>query len=86
MAHTNFKYAIPYNNIRLGGDVAQWSLYEKSFQTDPNFSGSIGITNISLADMQRASSTNVDPADGRVTIGPLSTMRYGIAIQADVEC
>ena len=62
MAHTNFKYAIPYNTIRLGGDVAQWSLYEKSYQTDPNFSGSIGITNISLADMQRASSTNVDPA------------------------
>ena len=85
MAHTNFKYAIPYNNIRLGGDVAQWSLYEKSFQTDPNFSGSIGITNISLADMQRASSTNVDPADGRVTIGPLSTMRYGISILADVS-
>ncbi len=83
MAHTNFKYAIPYNTIRLGGDVAQWSLYEKSYQTDPNFSGSIGITNISLADMQRASSTNVDPADGRVTIGPLSTMRYGIAIQED---
>lgn len=85
MAHTNFKYAIPYNTIRLGGDVAQWSLYEKSFQTNPYFSGSTGITNISLADMQRASSTNVDPADGRVTVGPLSTMRYGISILNDVS-
>lgn len=85
MAHTNFKYAIPYNTIRLGGDVAQWSLYEKSFATNPNFSGSSGITNISLGDMQRASSTNVDPADGRVTTGPLSTMRYGISVLGDVS-
>lgn len=85
MAHTNFKYSIPYNNVRLGGDVAQWSLYEQSFTTNPNFSGSTGILNISMADMQRASSANIDPDDGRVQTGPLATMRYGIATLGDLS-
>mgnify|MGYP006908219593 CR=1 FL=1 len=85
MAHTNFKHGIPYNNVRLGGDVAQWSLYEESYTNDSSFDTKQGILNISMADMQRASDTNIDPDGGRVQIGPLSTMRYGIANLGDVS-
>ena len=85
MAHTNFKHGVPYNNIRLGGDVAQWSLYEESYTNDSSFDTKQGILNISMADMQRASDTNIDPNGGRVQNGPLATMRYGIATLGDVS-
>ena len=85
MAHTNFKHGVPYNNVRLGGDVAQWSLYEESYVNDSSFDTKQGILNISMADMQRASDTNIDPNGGRVQNGPLATMRYGIATLGDVS-
>ena len=85
MAHTNFKHGVPYNNVKLGGDVAQWSMYEESSTNNSSYQGLFGIGDVSLGDMQRASSANIDPDGDRVQVGPLSTMRYGIAVKSDVS-
>tara|TARA_B110000285_G_scaffold233424_1_gene307200 strand:- start:609 stop:2918 length:2310 start_codon:yes stop_codon:yes gene_type:complete len=86
MAHTTFRKSIPYNNIRLGGDVAQWSIYEITSADNGSYIGISGMDNVSMSDMQRASGTGWDPNEGRVNSGLLSPMRYGItSIPADVS-
>ena len=88
MAETKFTKSVPYNTIRLGEDVALWSLYERTSDIADTYAGDWkylqGMQNIRLGDMQRASSTDVEPDDGRVTVGPLYPMRYGIAVDGDV--
>ncbi len=79
MAHTIFRKSVPYNTIRLGGDVAQFSIYEYTSADNPYYSGSTFLNDIRMADIQRASSAVIEPADGRVSIGPLGPMRYAIA-------
>ena len=79
MAHTTFRKSVPYNKIRLSGDVAQFSIYEYTSADNPYYSGSTFLNDISMADIQRASSAAIEPADGRVSIGPLGPMRYAIA-------
>lgn len=87
MAHTTFRKSVPYNTIRLGGDVAQFSIYEvtNDGRSYSSWIGLGGMADISMADLQRASGTNIDPNDGRVTTGPLSPMRYGISVLGDVS-
>jgi hypothetical protein len=90
MAHTQFTKCVPYNTIRLAQDVALWSSYERTYlEVQPSGSDFTGdwfclpnMQNVSLGDMQRASSAAVDPDGGRVTTGPL-TPRYGIAQNND---
>jgi hypothetical protein len=88
MAETKFTKSVPYNTIRLGEDVALWSLYERTSDIADTYAGDWkylqGMQNIRLGDMQRASSTDVEPDDGRVTVGPLYPMRYGIAVDGDL--
>ena len=85
MAHTTFRKSVPYNTIRLGGDVAQWSIYEITSADDSSYSGKSGMSDVSMADMQRANSSAVDPNGGRVNSGLLSLMRYGIAESGDIS-
>ena len=85
MAHTTFRKSVPYNTIKLGGDVAQWSIYEITSADDSSYSNKLGISDISMADMQRANSSAIDPSGGRVSTGLLSPMRYGISVLADVS-
>lgn len=88
MAETKFTKSVPYNTIRLGEDVALWSLYERTSDIADTWASDWkylqGMQDIRLGDMQRASSTDVEPDDGRVTVGPLYPMRYGIAVDGDV--
>ena len=85
MAHTTFRKSVPYNTIKLGGDVAQWSIYEITSADESSYYGKVGISDISMADMQRANSSAIDPNGGRVSTGLLSPMRYGISVLGDVS-
>lgn len=85
MAHTTFRKSVPYNTIKLGGDVAQWSIYEITSADESSYSNKIGISDISMADMQRANSSAIDPSGGRVSTGLLFPMRYGISVLGDVS-
>ena len=85
MAHTTFRKSVPYNTIKLGGDVAQWSIYEITSADNSSYGSVIGMADISMADMQRAAGSNIDPNDGRVNNGLLSPMRYGVAINTDIS-
>ena len=86
MAHTKFRKSIPYEQIRLSGDVAQWSRYELTSADDSNYASKMGLQNISMADMQRASGTNWDPDQGRVKTGMLKPQRYGItSLSSDIN-
>ena len=84
---TTFKKSVPYNTIRLAGDVAQWASIEETYADSTGFASTLNpaVVNVSMADMQRASGTNIDPGDGRVQIGLLSPQRYGISVQGDVS-
>lgn len=46
------------------GDVAQWSIYEITSADESSYYGKIGIGDISMADMQRANSSAIDPSGG----------------------
>lgn len=81
--YTTFKKAVPYNTIRLSGDVAQWSKYEESYLDNSSYVGKLGLSNNSMRSLQRASSTAIDPDGGVVSDGVLSNMRYGISLQGD---
>ena len=80
MAHTVFKTSVPYNNIKLAGDVYQWA---NSEQTSADQAFAYG-GNVKMSDLQRASGTNIDPGDGVVSVGGLAD-RYGISVLADVS-
>lgn len=80
MAHTVFKTSVPYNSIKLAGDVYQWARSEQSSADQAFAYGG----NVSMADLQRAAGSNIDPNDGIVGAGSL-TDRYGISVQADVS-
>ena len=81
--YTILKKSVPYNTIRLSGDVAQWSKYEESYLNNSSYVGQLGLAEVSMKELQRASSTAIDPDGGNVSFGPLSNMRYGISIQID---
>jgi hypothetical protein len=86
MAHTTFRKSIPYNTIKLAGDVAQWSRYELTSADDSNYASKLGLQNISMADMQRASGTDWDPGQGNVKTGVLKPQRYGItSVSSDIS-
>ena len=82
--YTTFKKAVPYNTIRLSGDVAQWSKYEESYLDNSSYVGKLGLSNNSMKSLQRASSSTIDPDGGVVSDGILSNMRYGISIESDI--
>jgi len=81
--YTILKKSVPYNTIRLSGDVAQWSKYEESYLNNSSYVGQLGLAEVSMKELQRASSTAIDPDGGNVSFGPLSNMRYGVSIQSD---
>lgn len=81
--YTTFKKAVPYNTIRLSGDVAQWSKYEESYLDNSSYVGKLGLSNNSMKSLQRASSSTINPDGGVVSDGILSNMRYGISIESD---
>jgi hypothetical protein len=81
--YTIHKKSVPYNTIRLSGDVAQWSKYEESYLDNSGYAGNLGLAGVSMKELQRANSTAIDPDGGNVTFGPLSNMRYGVSIQSD---
>lgn len=80
MAHTVFKTSVPYNNIKLAGDVYQWARSEQSSADQAFAYGG----NVSMANLQRAAGSNIDPNDGIVGAGGL-TDRYGISVGGDVS-
>lgn len=84
---TSFKKSVPYNTIRLVGDVAQWSSTEQTSLDNPGYSGSMNtaLTDVSMAEMQMAAGANIDPGDGRVSTGILSPQRYGVSILSDIS-
>ena len=78
MGHTKFRQSVPYNNIKLAGDVWNWSRNELT-SVDRVFAYG---GDISLAEMQMASSADVEPQDGIVASGAL-LQRYAIANESD---
>ena len=80
MAHTVFKTSVPYNSIKLAGDVYQWARSEQSSADQAFAYGG----NVKMSDLQRASGANIDPGDGVVNTGGLYD-RYGISVLADVS-
>ena len=83
--YTTYKKSVPYNTIRLSGDVAQWSKYEESYLNNSSVAGKLGLSNSSMKSLQLASNSSVDPDGGIVGDGVLSNMRYGIALDGDVN-
>ena len=81
--YTTYKKSVPYNTIRLSGDVAQWSKYEESYLDNSSVAGKLGLSNSSMKSLQLASNSSVDPDGGIVGDGILSNMRYGVSIQSD---
>mgnify|MGYP000111782577 FL=1 len=81
--YTTYKKSVPYNTIRLSGDVAQWSKYEESYLNNSSVAGKLGLSNSSMKSLQLASNSSVDPDGGIVSDGILSNMRYGVSIQSD---
>jgi hypothetical protein len=78
MGHTIFRQSVPYNNIKLAGDVWNWSRNELT-SVDRVFAYG---GDVSLAEMQMASSVDVEPQDGIVASGAL-LQRYAIANESD---
>ena len=81
--YTTYKKSVPYNTIRLSGDVAQWSKYEESYLDNSSVAGKLGLSNSSMKSLQLASNSSVDPDGGIVSDGILSNMRYGVSIESD---
>jgi hypothetical protein len=83
---TTFKKSVPYNTIRLVGDVAQWAQTEQTHLDNSTLPPIPSVSDVSMAHMQKASGANIDPGDGTIsTVGTLGDMRYGVAILSDVS-
>lgn len=83
---TTFKKSVPYNTIRLSGDVAQWSQTEQTHLNNSTYPLIPNMVDVSMGHMQKASGANVDPGDGTISqTGTLGDMRYGVAINTDIR-
>lgn len=83
---TTFKRSVPYNTIRLAGDVAQWSQTEQTHLDNSTYPLIPNMIDVSMGHMQKASGANIDPGDGTISqVGTLGDMRYGVAINTDIS-
>lgn len=83
---TTFKKSVPYNTIRLSGDVAQWSQTEQTYLNNSTYPLIPNMIDVSMGHMQKASGANIDPGDGTISqTGTLGDMRYGVAVNTDVS-
>lgn len=86
MAYTTFKYGVPYNTIRLGADVAQWTQHGQSY-TDYNSFKPSG--QVSMAQLQglATSTANVDPGNGGSNYDsfPFVGKKWGIGRAGDAS-
>jgi hypothetical protein len=82
---TTFKKSVPYNTIRLVGDVAQWAQTEQTYLNNTSYPPIIGMNDVSMATLQVAGGAAIDPGEGTVDSGSLGDMRYGISVLADVS-
>ena len=81
---TTFKKSVPYNTIRLAGDVAQWAQTEQTNADNSSYPAIPNMIDVSMADMQKASDVNIDPDGGVITpVGTLGSMRYGVSVPSD---
>jgi hypothetical protein len=82
---TTFKKSVPYNTIRLVGDVAQWAQTEQTYLNNTAYPPVIGMNDVSMSTLQVAGGAAIDPGEGVVDSGSLGDMRYGISVLADVS-
>ena len=86
MAYTEFKYGVPYNNIRLGADVAQWTQEGQSYL---DYSGWESKGSVSMAQLQALASSviKIDPASGSANYPgyPFTGKKWGIGRAGDSD-
>ena len=86
MAYTEFKYGVPYNNIRLGADVAQWTQEGQSYL---DYSGWESKGSVSMAQLQALAGSviKIDPASGSGNYSgyPFTGKKWGIGRAGDAE-
>ena len=82
---TTFKKSVPYNTIRLSKDVAQWAQTEQTYANNTSLPPVPNVVNVSMATLQKAAGSNIDPGDGAMSSGSLGNMRYGVSVLADLS-
>lgn len=83
MAHTEFKYGVPYNTIRLGADVAQWMQHGQSYLDYSSFKPT---GQVSMGQLQALATVtpNVDPTgSGNYAGYPAMGRKWGIGNATD---
>lgn len=85
MAYTEFKYGVPYNNIRLGADVAQWVQEGQSYIDYASWKSK---GSVSMAQLQALNnSLDIDPASGSANYQgyPFTGKKWGIGRASDAN-